>query len=183
MVLKNIIIMKTKTNEILRTRLQHINELQEKLEKANYRFLKEAFKDRNEFTVPEFLQNAIASSSTISSIWVDYRHDGAWVMPLSIKAIGKEFREFIISGRETEEYCSDDVFNLVIYSRKDAVSFIEDFLELRIDENCEEFIRMSKEIDIKDDDALLILADEIFDDQYGEMDADKAREYIKSRNK
>lgn len=174
--------MEHSTNEILRTRLQHITELRKKLEKANYRFLKEAFKDRSEFTVPEFLQNAIASSRTISDIWVYYRHDGAWVMPLSIKATGKELREFIISGRENEEYCSDDVDNLRIYSRKDAVFFIEDFLELRIDEKCEEFIKRSKEIDIKDDDALLTLADEIFDDQYGEIDPDEAREYIKSRN-
>lgn len=175
--------MKHSTNEILRTRLQHITELREKLEQANYGFLKEAFKDRYEFTVPKFLQNTIASSSTISSIWVNYRHDGAWVMPLSIKATGEEFREFIISGRENEEYCNDDVFNLVIYSRKDAVSFIEDYLVLRIDEKCKEFIQRSKEIDIEDDDALLILADEIFDDQYGEIDPDEAREYIKSRKK
>lgn len=175
--------MEHSTNEILRTRLQHINELQGQLEQANYELLKNAFKDRSEFTVPEFLQNAIASSSTITDIWVNYRHDGAWVMPLSIKATGKELREFIISGRENEEYCSDDVDNLRISSRKDAVSFIEDFLELRIDENCKEFIKRSKGIDIEDDDALLTLADEIFDDQYGEIDADKAREYIRSREK
>lgn len=94
-------------------------------------YLKEAFLQNKTYGFPSWLDNIFIFSAVFGEVWVDYRHDGAWVMPHSIKgeiAEGESTR-FSISGLENMEYMQDYVTDIVCYDIPHVYYFVQTFID------------------------------------------------------
>lgn len=111
--------------------------------KARNAFLREAFRRRKEYVIPEFLWGPMDEAySGITTAWVDYRHDGAFVSIFGVRMETKhKMVQYLISGHENMEYSQDYVKDIETYDSDEVAYFIKEFISNKWDETLSKISR------------------------------------------
>lgn len=112
-----------------------IYQQRKELREAELKVIKKFVAISDEWKVPECFWSAINYSGDAASdaVWCDYRHDGAYVVPFSVKIMrypNQSYSDyFIVGGIECMEWSQDTVTDVYTYDRSGALSFLFWYVE------------------------------------------------------